>query len=109
MGVLDFGCVWERERVADGHVCMCMRGDGAGLQGITRCLKTQRAQRRVRHWARLWPRRARRSASLTFEVRDVVDTHATACVCACVYACMCGGVCVCVCLWSWVVSELCVG
>ena len=33
MGVLDFGCVWERERVADGHVCMCMRGDGGGVAG----------------------------------------------------------------------------
>ena len=106
----DFGYVCEGERVADGHVCMCMGGDGAGLQGMERCLKAQRAQRRVRHWARLWPRRARRSSSFALDVRDVMDTLATACVCACVYACMCVGVYVCVFACGRArVCELCVG
>ena len=87
MGVYDLVYVCEGERVDDGHVCMCMGGDGAGLQGMKRCLKAQRAQRRVRHCARLWPRRARRSSSLTLEVRYIVDALATACVFVCVFVC----------------------
>jgi len=109
VGVYDFGIVCEGERAADGHEFMCMGEDGAGLQGITRYLKAQRAQRRVRHCARLWPRRAHRSASLALEVRNVVDALATAFVCACVYACMCVGVYagVFACGHAWV-SGLCV-
>ena len=103
MGVYDFGIVCEGERAADGHEFMCMGEDGAGLQGITRYLKAQRAQRRVRHCARLWPRRPRRSSSLTFKVRDVVDTLATSCVFTFAYTmCVCVGALVCVCLWSCV-------
>ena len=33
MGVHDFGYVCERGRAADGHECMCMRGDGGWFSG----------------------------------------------------------------------------
>jgi hypothetical protein len=33
VGVYDFGIVCEGERAADGHVFMCMRGDGGWFSG----------------------------------------------------------------------------